>query len=484
MFEPGEYEQKGEGAGKSSDSGSPSETFGGYNFTGETDRVSGEYHFSNGYTQKIYSDAHYVPVEENTVPPRYYTPPEKPVREPKPRKAKKKGSVFIKSFLVCLLFALLGGVAGASAMGSRLYERMEALEAELEEVRQQAEEEPVLSSQTIAAVPTAALSAGSSLSAGQIYSQACQQVVGITTDVTYTNIFGMTSSSPVSGSGFILSENGYILTNYHVIEDAYERRLDVTVMLHDGSQYKAEIVGMEDDGSDVAVLKIEASNLSPVTFGDSAVLAVGDDIYVVGNPLGELEFSMTTGHVSALNRYITTDANAESINMFQLDAAVNPGNSGGPVYNSRGEVVGIVTAKYSDSGIEGLGFAIPANEAYSIANDLITKGYVAGKASMGLRIDERYNAMYSQYYGMPIGAYVYSVDRGSAAEAAGIQAGDIITQLGDETVTSYSELRAAIRKFSAGDTAGVSLYRAGESLTMSVTFDEERPDSVSGGGRG
>ena len=481
MFEPEGYGQQ-----ENNEGGAPyQETFGGYTFTGETDRVSGEYHYKNGYTQQIYSDAHYVPMDENTVPPRYYTPPEKPVREPKPKKtrAKKKSSyVIVKTFLACLIFALLGGLIGASAMGSQLYDRMTVLEEELEKFRQQAEEATVISSQA-AAMPSPIIATAGSITPGQIYAQACNQVVGITTEVTYTGFFG-TSSVPVSGSGFIISENGYILTNYHVIENAYESKLDVTVMLHDGSRYTAEIVGVEDDGSDVAVLKIDAANLTPVTFGDSDALNVGDDIYVVGNPLGELEFSMTTGHVSALNRLILTDSAAESINMFQVDAAVNPGNSGGPAYNARGEAVGIVTAKYSDTGVEGLGFAIPINEAYSIANDLITKGYVAGKASMGLRIDERYNSMYSQYYGMPIGAYVYSVDRGSAAENAGIQAGDIITQLGAETITSYNELRSAIRQFSAGDTAQVILYRAGESLTLSVTFDEERPDSVSGGGRG
>lgn len=316
------------------------------------------------------------------------------------------------------------------------------------------------------------------ISASQIYANACQQVVGISSEVTYTNIFGMTTSAPVSGSGFIVSENGYILTNYHVIEYAYEGGFDVSVMLHDGTRYDAAIVGVDAD-NDVAVLKIDAANLKPVTFGDSDDLAVGEEAYVVGNPLGELDFSMTTGHVSALDRLINTDENSSSINMFQLDAAVNPGNSGGPVYNAKGEVIGVVTAKYSKTGVEGLGFAIPINDAASIANDLITKGYVTGKAYMGVRLDDRYNSMYSQYYGMPIGAYVYSVDSGSCAESAGIQAGDIITQLGDVEITSYSDLRQAVRQFSAGDTTELTLYRAGESLTMSITFDEVQPDSNS-----
>jgi len=184
---------------------------------------------------------------------------------------------------------------------------------------------------------------------------------------------------------------------------------------------------------------------------------------------------MTTGHVSALNRLITTEEKASSINMFQIDAAVNSGNSGGPLYNSRGEVVGIVTAKYSETGVEGLGFAIPINDAVPIVRDLITKGYVTGKASLGLRLDNRYNSMYSQYYGMPLGAFVSRVEKGSCAETAGIQAGDIITQLGGEEITSYLELQKAVKKFAAGDAVDVVLYRAGDSLTLPLIFDEEKP---------
>ena len=142
-------------------------------------------------------------------------------------------------------------------------------------------------------------------------------------------------------------------------------------------------------------------------------------------------------------------------------------------------MIGVVTAKYSDTGVEGIGFAIPVNDAATIANDLITKGYVTGKAYMGVRLDDRYNSMYSQYYGMPIGAYVYSVDSGSCAEKAGLRAGDIITELGGEEITSYSDLKQAVRQFSAGDTTELALYRAGESMTVSITFDEALPDSTS-----
>ena len=462
MYEPADNEQKNENTNPEQQSS------GGY--SGDTDRVNGEYHYKNGYTQKIYSDAHYVPENENTVPPRYYTPPEKPAKAPKEKKPHGK---WVKALCLCLVCALLGGLCGAGIMAGSMNSRIAAVEQRLEE---QAKETLPIGSQTSSTpAPVSTTTAAKPVAA--IYDQACNEVVGITTEVTYTNFFGQTSSSAVSGSGFIVSPDGYILTNYHVIEYAYKGNYAITVMLHDGTRYEASIVGVEDC-NDIAVLKIDASGLDPVTFGDSDKLSVGDDVYAVGNPLGELEFSMTTGHVSALDRLITTDESSEAINMFQIDAAVNSGNSGGPVYNANGEVVGIVTAKYSDTGVEGLGFAIPINDAAKIANDLITKGYVTGKAYMGVSIDERYNSMYSQYYNMPIGAFVKSVESGSCAESAGIQAGDIITRLGDVEITGYSDLKQAIKQYSAGDSAELELYRAGESRTLTVIFDEAVPDSA------
>ena len=442
----------------------------------QTDRVNGEYHYKNGYTQKIYSDAHYVREEDSTVPPRYYTPPEKAPREPKepktPRKSPGKAGRFARTLCLCLVCALLGGLGGGAYVASRLTERVDALQQGMTELKEQtlAEDGSTLAS------ATAAGEAGT-LSASTIYDRACRQVVGITTEVAYTNLFGLTSSSAVTGTGFIISENGYIVTNYHVIEYAYTGGQDLTVMLHDGTRYSASIVGVEDS-NDIAVLKIDAANLSPADLGDSDSLTVGDTVYAVGNPLGDLDFSMSTGHVSALDRVIKTDENVDSINMFQIDAAVNSGNSGGPVYNTRGEVIGVVTAKYSDTGVEGIGFAIPINDAASIAQDLITNGYVTGKAYMGVKLDERYTSMYSQYYGMPLGAYVYSVDPGSSAEKAGLRPGDIITGLGDADVSCYDDLSSAVKSFSAGDTTEVRIYRAGENLTVSITFDELLPDST------
>lgn len=441
-------------------------------FTGDTDRVNGEYHYKNGYTQKIYSDAHYVPADESTVPPRYYTPPEKPVRETKPKKTHNgKASKIIALCLVCALLGSLGGAAVVSGVMngkvSELSERVAALE----------EEESVLTTApSTSAGSGATVSTAGTLAPSTIYELACKQVVGISSEITYTNFFGMSSTSAVSGSGFVLTADGYVLTNFHVIETPLKNNADITVMLHDGTKYTASVVGYEQE-NDVAVLKIEGENLPHVTIGDSDDMNVGDEVYAVGNPLGELEFSMTTGHVSAKDRLISTESNSEPINMFQFDAAVNSGNSGGPVFNSKGEVVGVVTAKYSSSGVEGLSFAIPINDAANIANDLITKGYVTGKAYMGVTLRNDYNSMYANYYGWPVGAMVAEVNSGSCAEAAGIKAGDIITMVGDKEIESYSDLKSAVRCFSAGDTADITLYRAGESVTLSITFDEAKPDN-------
>ena len=426
-------------------------------------------------SETFYADAHFIPVGESTEPPRYYIPPEQ--KKPKTGKQKKerRGGRVVGIICLCLVCAILGGLAGAGFMGKTLDERIDLLEQTHTEnallSAAQAVATPELSAE--AAHATTVKTDGAVMSASSIYDLACQQVVGVTTEVTYTNFFGMNSSSAVSGTGFIVSDDGYILTNYHVIELAAQNNKDVNVILYDGTRYTASIVGYEKY-NDIAVLKIDAAGLNAVSFGDSSSISVGDEVYAVGNPLGELDFSMSTGHVSALDRAITSDESGIAINMFQIDAAVNSGNSGGPVYNTSGEVIGIVTAKYADTGVEGLGFAIPVNDAVSIASDLITKGYVTGKAYMGVTIDQRYNSLYSQYYNMPLGAYVYSVEAGSCAERAGLQPKDIITALGDYEVTGYTDLTSALHNFSAGDTAEISVYRGGEDITLTIIFDEAR----------
>lgn len=315
---------------------------------------------------------------------------------------------------------------------------------------------------------------GDVLTGSQIYDLGCSQVVGVNTSVSTTNIFGQSTSSAVAGSGFIISSDGYILTNYHVIEYAATYGYELSVMLYDGTSYDAEIIGYEAD-NDVAVIKINAEGLKPVTFGSSDNMKVGETVYAIGNPLGELEFTMTTGSISALDRYVTTDSNT-SINMFQIDAAVNSGNSGGPVYNSKGEVIGIVTAKYSSTGVEGLGFAIPIDDAVNISSQLIEQGYVSNKAYLGVNVQD-ITETYSYYLNLPQGAYVYSVNDGSCAQAAGLKVGDVITAVGDHKVESTSDLKSALLNFSAGDITTITVYRSGESIKLNITFDEKAPET-------
>ena len=310
-------------------------------------------------------------------------------------------------------------------------------------------------------------STGSELSATEIYQLACKQVVGISTTVTGYNMFGQLTKNAVSGTGFILSEDGYILTNNHVVEGAR----DVTVKLYDGSEYAAEVVGTEGRDSDVAVLKIEASGLTPVTLGNSDAMEVGEKVYAVGNPLGELTYTMTSGIISALDREIATDRNV-NVNMFQLDAAVNAGNSGGPVYDAYGRVLGIVTAKYQSTGIEGLGFAIPINDAMAIARELIDHGYVTGKAYFGIVVTNMSEAD-AQRYNSKAGVYVTSVNDGSCAEKAGMQQGDVILELGGKAVANTSELASVKKDYKAGDSCEVTVWRSGNTLKLTVTFDEE-----------
>lgn len=422
--------------------------------------IDGEYHFVRP-EKKLYEDAEFVPQDETDEIPQYYVPSEK---KPKEKKSEARNGRILKLICVCLVCALVGGLVGGFVSWSALKSRLPSASSD----------KPIVPS-----VETKNVS-NETATANDIYNVGCRQTVGISLEVTSANIFGQTSASAVAGTGFIITSDGYIMTNYHVIEPAYENNYKITVLFKDGTSYEASIAGFEED-SDVAVLKIDANDLSPVSIGNSDNIAVGDSVFAIGHPLGELDFSMTSGRVSALDRSITADRNSAPINMFQFDAAINSGNSGGPVFNESGEVIGIATAKVGSSGVEGLGFAIPINDAADIANELITKGYVSGKAYLGVDIDTRYTSVYAQYYNLPEGAYVYNVESGSCAEKCGLAAGDIITQLGDNSIGSYSDLNAAIKQFKSGESVEIVVYRANEYVTLTVTFDESRPNTGSNG---
>jgi len=331
------------------------------------------------------------------------------------------------------------------------------------------------------ASPITALPDGS-LPAEDIYDKALTQVVGINTEAPDAfGFFGMPGSmTPISGTGFIVSTDGYILTNYHVVEAAHSRNMPINIVMNDGSVYAATVVGFEAH-SDVAVLKIDATGLTPVVFGDSDAIRVGQTVYAVGNPFSDFVYTMTDGIVSALDRIVSVDG--RTINTFQFSAAVNSGNSGGPIYNTFGEVIGIVTAKVIRGNIEGIGFAIPINDAVEIATGLIEHGYISGRPLLGVTV-QNVSSAHADYFDWVVGVYVRSVNRDSAAEKAGINVGDIIIAVGDDEVTSLETLRFALRRHRAGDTVLIHIWRNGEVLELSITFDEDeyagrtdRPDA-------
>ena len=406
---------------------------------------------------------------EDSIP---YAVPVEAAARPK-RKQKKKsrrGIGTLVTVLLCLLSAVLGGLLGGHLVKRSIPEQnaevqaadpaLESRIAALEEAARKAPQQQAYDAQ----VP---------VTTTQVYEDNVSSVVGIMNDMTTTNIFGQTTSIASSGSGFVIREDGYVVTNYHVIQNGQSLR----VSLYNGQEYQATVVGFDSD-FDVAVLKIDASGLDPVTIGDSDLLRVGDQVAAIGNPLGELTLSMTVGYISARDRDINTDG--RPINMLQTDVAINSGNSGGPLFDMKGNVIGITTAKYSGStssgaSIEGISFALPINDVMHIVNDLLELGYVTGRAFLGVTTMEM-DTQTAQMYSLPLGVYVGSVNKGSCAEKAGMQKGDIILSVGGQETTSYSSLKRALYSFNPGDTTTVTIYRAGKEMDLEVTLDERPSD--------
>ena len=303
-----------------------------------------------------------------------------------------------------------------------------------------------------------------------VYASVVNSAVSINCSATSTNIFGQQTQTASSGSGFIITEDGYVVTNYHVVRGASS----VQVTLYNGDTYDATVIGGDRD-YDVAVLKINASGLQPVTLGESADINVGDTVLAIGNPLGELTFSMSQGIVSSCDRAINVDGTP--FNMIQVDCSINPGNSGGPLVNLYGEVVGIVSAKYSSyssTTVEGLGFAIPISDVRSIITDIMENGAVTDKAYMAITAGTMNEQMAAQFnIDVTEGVFVYSVVEGGAGEKAGLRLGDVITKMGDKTLTSRQDLSAAMKGYRAGDTVTLTVYRGGQYIEVELTFDAQ-----------
>ena len=423
------------------------------------------------------------PYETCQAPRQEYTPGYtfQPQTQPVPKvkkvkKQRKVGGFWKKALAAVLVVALVAAGCGITAVvvnnrweaqASEQKALMAGLQQQLNELQKQMKE---TSEESFVGIATSA----EGMTPSQVYAQNVDSVVAISATIVSKSVYGNQERGS-SGSGFILTSDGYVVTNHHVIADATK----VSVITNDGTEYAATVVG-SDSTNDLAVLKVEAQDLPEVILGSSDNLIIGDMVVAIGNPLGTLNATMTVGYVSGKNREIATDNTI--IDMIQTDAAINPGNSGGPLFNAKGEVVGITTAKYSgttNSGasIEGIGFAIPIDDVMSIIFDLVDYGYVTG-AYMGVSV-QNMDASSAAMYGLPVGAYVAEVVEGSSAERAGIQVKDIIIALGEYEVESITDLTRNLRHFKAGDTSTVTVVRGGAQLVLSITFDE-RPADIDG----
>ena len=390
----------------------------------------------------------------------YHSGPQQPVQEMKPVK---KNRVGLRITALALCCALLGGAVGG---GVAYYAGNRPGETSVN-----------VSSRPATQVSVNTVDGKNAMSDAEVYAAGVNSVVSINvTGTSGTNFFGQAVQTASAGSGFILTKDGYIVTNYHVVKDGET----VKVTLYSGDEYEAKYVGGDED-YDIAVIKVEAADLQPVTLGDSSSLNVGDHVLAIGNPLGELTFSMSGGMVSCVNRAINVDGTP--FNMIQTDASINPGNSGGPLFNQYGEVVGIVSAKYSSTGnesVEGLGFAIPINDVFAMIQDIMTNGYVTNKPYLGVTAGTMTEQMAAQYrYDITSGVFIYSVEEDSAADQAGLKMGDVITKVDDTAITSMEDLTVAKKQYSAGDTCTLTVYREGQETTVELTWGAVPADQQS-----
>ncbi len=366
---------------------------------------------------------------------------------------KKKGGMTGKIVALALVCALVGGFVGAGVSSATTKVNKTSIQ---------------VSDREVAQVQTVKVDGKTEMTMAEVYAANVNSVVSINVSSTSTNYFGQQVETASSGTGFFITQDGYILTNHHVVSGASS----VKVTLYNGETYDAKVIGSDSD-YDIAVIKIDVTGATPVVLGDSSELAIGESVAAVGNPLGELTFSMSEGIVSCVNRTVNVDGTP--FNMIQVDCSINPGNSGGPLFNSYGEVVGIVSAKYSsysNTSVEGIGFAIPINDVVAMVEDIMTDGYVTDKAYMGFVPQNMTAQMAMQYrYDVTEGVFVCSVEDGSAAAKAGLQMGDVITKIDDTTISDMTDLNAAKKSYRAGDTVTLTVYRGGKTMEVQLTFD-------------
>ena len=382
------------------------------------------------------------------------------VPAPRPKKRKNRGYKIFKTCICAMLIISLVAIGcGITASSVNRYwdtqykQLLAATQRKFAELEEKIEDNSFTGQgNSVSGTPNVT----DGMTPGQIHAKNKDSVVGIANQGITTNIFGQATETASSGSGFIISEDGYIVTNYHVIESAKT----LTVILDNEEEYAATVVGY-DDGNDFALIKINAVGLTPVKLGDSNDLIVGDQVCAIGNPLGEMTNSLTVGYISVKDRDVTIENSI--INMLQTDTAINPGNSGGPLFNMKGEVIGITTAKSTGDAVESIGFAIPINDVMGMIEELLEKGYISSPY-MGINITNQRDGM---------GAYVTSVVAGSPADKAGLRKGDLIVGLGEYEVTTLAELDRALRHFEPNDTTTVLVYRNRQVLELTITFGDK-----------
>ena len=408
---------------------------------------------------------------ENTQPSGGATPPPAgpqntaPAAPKKPRKNADKAVKSIVALVLAAAMGFMGGFVGARFGGNNKV------------IIQQVERSSSSSADSESAAEGTTVSSG--MNTAQVAKTVSPSVVVITTEqVVYSqwSWYGQSQVESGAGSGVIISSDGYILTCDHVVSGAS----NITVTIGD-KDYTATVVG-EDSTSDIAVIKVDADGLTPAIVGDSDKLAVGDNVLAVGNPLGELGGTVTSGIVSALNRSVSiqSSSSVNTMSLIQMDASVSPGNSGGGLFNMNGELIGIVNAKSSGQNAEGLGFAIPVNTAIQVAEELINNGYVTGRPAMGVTVLSINDAQTAFQYGVnQAGVYVQSVNEGGAADKAGLQPGDRFVSIDGTAVNSTSDITGIIGEHAVGDTIEVQVVRGTQIVTANVTLEESTPQASS-----
>ena len=428
-----------------------------------------------GRKESPFADSPYVLHRSPEEPAQPYIRVPRPEEEAPRRKKKEKKGIGRRILAAAGALLIVLGCCGGTAylVNNRWEQRMDQVQEKFEDRLQDLQNQVnKLTPQSTGVSVSGTVAAGDALTASQVYARNVHSVVLIESTIV-SEVMGQTATGVASGSGFIMSEDGYVVTNFHVVEGASS----VNVVLYDGKSLPAQLVGY-DSTNDIALLKVEANGLSPVVLGSSDDLIVGDQVVAIGNPLGELTSTLTVGYVSAKERTVSTDGTV--MNMIQTDAAINSGNSGGPLFNMKGEVVGITTAKYSGSSssgasIEGIGFAIPMDDVLEELQELRDFGYIKS-AYLGVMV-QNMDTSVASIYGLPVGAYVVGVEEGYCAHRAGIQEKDIIVAVGDEKITTITDLTRALRDYEPGDKAKLTVYRAGQYMTLLVVLDE-RPAAV------